>query len=1289
MKTKLKKLASWALCVLLGVFGAVNVSAHLPSEASFAQQSGYSSANVQVIGDPIVFPQPDGSPLADIHFDVTSDVGGTNLVFEVAAYSKDRDAYFTDGDISLDNGASFTQDVLKWYGTAGATQEVHLVWNWQKHNPDIDWDDVTIEVTAKLQGEDVQVKCQNGTFVGVRDSLSGVVAFKSVPYAKPPTKETGLRWKPPVRPDDSDAVFSARHFGPAAAQTYTGGEVASYGPVSEDCLKLSIWTADGFTPNSKRPVMFFIHGGSYSCGGMCDPLYDGERLVRDNPDVILVSCDYRVNAFGFLDLTGLPGYDPEIHADYDQSVNLGILDQQAGLKWVQENIARFGGDPNNVTIFGESAGGGSVSCLLQAKGSEGLFRRAIVMSGALDLTDSPENYKAGNQAYLLMKAAGKSSIDELLDCSTDELLAALDKPLNDPAIATIRHRTPREGGNRVVDLNNYPMCDDRRGIVASDPYEACKTNTVAKNVDVMIGTTSEEMNYWATLMYGVAHDGSPSTADPLGYFYQYLSNKVNSIQALYAKVGNETAIPTFLAGPGASHPFDSDPRYNLGGLYPNIWGRTELMSELSFRMPAIVMAERHLELVANTQGSGKTYMYYFCRPQKSLEMPWSGACHASELTSVFKTLHLEVDGGEAAKKTLAENVSGAFVCFAKTGDPGENWAEYDTTDRKTTVIGKKGDFEDAELRIESDPDGEQRKLLEPDYLGYREARLRTSDVTASWHGLRHIAPYLHEIWYDDYVFCPDASCFTTGFVAACSSVRKGNFHGRNLDYFLWDSPEFVVHVAAKPSVGRLASVGVARQSAMRESGVLAGTYCESYETLPNWIQDGINEKHVVVNCNVVPRFDCGELPLENPDPNSTLPLHIVEIPRYLLDYATNAAHAVELLRGRTLFGSGGGNYLLHFMVSDPNETLVIEIIHGKVVARRQEIMTNFNLNWDNEKQAAVDDSAGWDRNHFWSIDKFVRGTTDVAELKKLYTPYAMGIERYGELLANYDACGQSLDDMMALMRRVQYTKMYDRSLPHFWYSEWCEYDEEIRNEDFYSTSWSWGDGSKLDEWIQSGLEDAAYDLADFERARTNLVKRSETWITGHANVYDIEKRMFRMIVQEDYARMYDFWLGPPPGSEANPWTIGTEGHETEVTAWTNGTGTLVVKGAGAVGRTPWAEFANGIAKLVKDEGVTELGGIMATLPALTTVNGLTLGELASVGMVGAAKAGFSAIAVEGGVAQLGVTVSTNGDLTAATESWGKAKVEDVDLDEKTGEAILTIPAPADKGFMILKTKGEK
>ena len=162
------------------------------------------------------------------------------------------------------------------------------------------------------------------------------------------------------------------------------------------------------------------------------------------------------------------------------------------------------------------------------------------------------------------------------------------------------------------------------------------------------------------------------------------------------------------------------------------------------------------------------------------------------------------------------------------------------------------------------------------------------------------------------------------------------------------------------------------------------------------------------------------------------------------------------------------------------------------------------------------------------------------------------------------------------------------------------------------------------------------------------------------------------------------FTAPPPGSEQNPWRIGTVGHKAEVTAWTNGIGGLIVEGSGAVASTPWTECADTITKLVKAEPVTGLETVMATLPALTSVNALALDELTAAAMAGAAKAGFAAIAVDNGKALLGVSVCTNGDVTAASESWGKAEIEDAVVVD--GEAVLTIPATAEKGFMILGSK---
>ena len=189
-------------------------------------------------------------------------------------------------------------------------------------------------------------------------------------------------------------------------------------------------------------------------------------------------------------------------------------------------------------------------------------------------------------------------------------------------------------------------------------------------------------------------------------------------------------------------------------------------------------------------------------------------------------------------------------------------------------------------------------------------------------------------------------------------------------------------------------------------------------------------------------------------------------------------------------------------------------------------------------------------------------------------------------------------------------------------------------------------------------------------------------IEPHPVIYVPESSVEMYKEAKGWSEYKDYIKGcTAPGSEGNPWLVG----ETAI-AWTNGTEKLVIKGEGEVELMPWTEFADEITKLDKDEDVAGLLDIVATLPNLTTVNGLTLDELASMGMLGAAKAGFSTIAVDNGTAQLGVVVSTNGDLTAATENWGKAKVEDVGLDKETGEAILTIPAPADKGFFIVNPK---
>ncbi len=192
------------------------------------------------------------------------------------------------------------------------------------------------------------VKCHNGSFVGRADG--DVVAFRGIPFAKPPVG--ALRWKRPAPVDDNDGIFEAYYNGKSPIQTEWHTELASYYPQGEDCLYLNIWKNPSCA-DQKKSVMVFLHGGAYGWGGTADPMYDGKNFVTANPDIILVTVAYRIGLMGFVDLSYLDGGE-----DYPDAPNLGLLDQIEALRWIRKNIAAFGGDPDNVTVFGESAGGG-------------------------------------------------------------------------------------------------------------------------------------------------------------------------------------------------------------------------------------------------------------------------------------------------------------------------------------------------------------------------------------------------------------------------------------------------------------------------------------------------------------------------------------------------------------------------------------------------------------------------------------------------------------------------------------------------------------------------------------------------------------------------------------------------------------------------------------------------------------------------------------------------------------------------------------------------------------------
>jgi len=308
------------------------------------------------------------------------------------------------------------------------------------------------EPIKKSYNQTLAVACKNGIFVGQK--VDDILEFKGIPYAKPPIGN--LRWKPPVRPDDSVVVFEAYHYGYSPIQTLWDAEAASYYEQSEDCLTLNVWVnRNSTTQADKKPVMVFIYGGSYGWGGTVDPMYDGHNFVRDYPDIIFVSVNYRTGIMGFIDFTKVKGGE-----DYKESGNLGLLDQLQALKWIKENIKGFGGDPDNVTVFGESAGAGSASILTVIPGASDLFKRVIIQSGSIALTYSKKECE--KLTKLLLQEANADTMDDLLTLTEDTL---------------------KEINVKLNDYNNFP---ERDGVVIPEDLYEVYQNGTSKNIDMLI-----------------------------------------------------------------------------------------------------------------------------------------------------------------------------------------------------------------------------------------------------------------------------------------------------------------------------------------------------------------------------------------------------------------------------------------------------------------------------------------------------------------------------------------------------------------------------------------------------------------------------------------------------------------------------------------------------------------------------------------------------------------------------------------------------------------------------------
>jgi para-nitrobenzyl esterase len=469
----------------------------------------------------------------------------------------------------------------------------------------------------------------------------GIWRFLGIRYTAPPVGDQRLR--PPAEPEPWDGVADALEFGPNAPQPEpTLGSAVPGDPEAcdEDCLFLNVWAPAGA---EALPVMVFVHGGAFVSGAGSSLLYRGERLAGHG--VVLVTINYRLGALGF---AGHPDLDA---GDGAGCANWGLQDQVAALRWVRDNIAGFGGDPDNVTLFGESAGAISVCALLGAPAARGLFRHAIAESGpavAISLE------AAGGIAELLMAELGMAGASPaaLRDVPVEALLAA--------QAAVGAHF---EGG---AGLAFQPAVDG--GLLPRHPADAIAAGEAA-GVDLMIGTNRDEFKFFAVVTPALAALDEEGLTDRVGRGLRSagLDRLIPAGDAIAAYRAARSARGS------ATEPFE---------LY------SAMASDWLFRVPSMRLAE------AQAAAGGRVYCYLFER-----ESPFAGgvlgACHALELPFVFGTL---VDpavglysGNGLVELEFSEAMQSAWVSFARSGDPAGGafypWPTYEPSDRWTMLLG--------------------------------------------------------------------------------------------------------------------------------------------------------------------------------------------------------------------------------------------------------------------------------------------------------------------------------------------------------------------------------------------------------------------------------------------------------------------------------------------------------------------------------------------------------------------------------------------------------------------------
>ena len=464
---------------------------------------------------------------------------------------------------------------------------------------------------------------------------AGIASFLGIPYAAEPFG--AFRFRAPGPPPRWDGVRDALTHGPTAPQSGTqrlpGIDLA---PLlggwtrGDDCLTVNVWTPDPDTAG--LPVMIFLHGGSFVAGAGSLPVYDGARFAARG--VVLVTVNYRLGAEGFLPL---PGGD----------ANAGLRDQIAALRWVQQNIAAFGGDPAQVTVFGESAGAISIACLMASPAAAGLFARAILQSGNTSVRSAGFGPRLANALAGLLGAAPTRQSFARLDPA--DLVDAQVRLARDPGVIDLSGLRERAGAVTLVQF--LPALD---GEIVPVPVLDAVDAGAAAGIDVLGGTNTDEMNLWLV---------------PTGVVAATTQESLE--QRLAAQQGADPAA--VIGAYRRAHP-DATP----GQLY------SAIATDRTFRGPTLKLLDRH------TAAGGRAFAFEFTEPSPALG-GGLGACHLVELPYVFGNLRADGLGGSSGlsgdepSETLSARVQEAWVRFAAHGDPG--WAPYTAHERSVMRIG--------------------------------------------------------------------------------------------------------------------------------------------------------------------------------------------------------------------------------------------------------------------------------------------------------------------------------------------------------------------------------------------------------------------------------------------------------------------------------------------------------------------------------------------------------------------------------------------------------------------------